>query len=47
MQRVNSAIEATKDLKGRRRVFQQTEIAKKMDGKTEIIKKATAAGNGN
>ena len=32
---------------GWRRVFLQTEIAEKMVGKTEIIQKPTAAGNGN
>ena len=33
--------------RGWRRVFRQTEIAKKMVGKTEIIPKPAAAGSGN
>ena len=32
---------------GGRRVIRQTEIARKMVGKTEIIQKLAAAGSGN
>ena len=34
-------------IRGGRRVIRQTEIAKKMVGKTEIIQKPAAAGSGN
>ena len=34
-------------IKGGRRVFRQTEMARKMAGKTEINQKPTAAGKGN
>ena len=33
--------------RGGRRVFRQTEMARKTAGKTEINQKPTAAGNGN